>query len=817
MNDDPSAVPPLPAPLHASEAEFRKFALIAARTDNAIVLTDPAVRIEWANEGFTRLTGYTLAEVRGRKPGSFLQGPASDPATIAYMHGCLSRQEGFQAEIINYGKNGLPYWIAVEVQPIHDDTGRLVNYMAIQSDISRRKQLELSLREGEERFALALNATGEGIWDWDIPRDNIRHNQRWLDLLGLGLEFIEHPLDRFTSLVPPDDLAVVKEQIQLCLDGKGPYFCRHRMIRSDGAVIWVEDRGNVTHRAADGTPLRMVGSIADITARQHADESLRAQFGLAQTLAAATSFTSVHDEILRVICTEMHWDLGLLWLVQPEVPVLACHSHWSVAPGVGARVIAISRDLKLTCGLGLPGRVWSAAAPESMPDLAQDPGCPRAVQALLDHLHCTIAVPISAAGQVLGVIEFFGSEVTPPNADRLRTLVALGSQLGQFIERVRAGEELLAANARLAHVSRLKDTFLASMSHELRTPLNSILGLSESLLDQVHGPLNERQSRYLSLVHSSGTHLLALINDILDLAKIEAGQENLHLETVSLADVCTQAVQIIQPMATKRRQSVESDIPYPGLRVCVDPRRFVQILVNLLGNAVKFTPENGRLGLRITRAGRELRIAVWDHGIGIPAADLARLFERFVQLDNRLARNYEGTGLGLALVRQLVTLHGGRIEVASTPDQGSTFTVILPDSVVVQADAVPAPLILIVEDNPANVVAIQDHLEHHGCRVVLAQNGEQAVALTVARRPHLVLMDIQIPVFDGIEATRRIRALPDPVLAAVPVIAITALTMTGDRELCLAAGATDYLAKPVSPKALYARILQLLPKTLPSS
>ena len=141
---------------------------------------------------------------------------------------------------------------------------------------------------------------------------------------------------------------------------------------------------------------------------------------------------------------------------------------------------------------------------------------------------------------------------------------------------------------------------------------------------------------------------------------------------------------------------------------------------------------------------------------------------------------------------------------------------ILPDSVVVQADAVPAPLILIVEDNPANVVAIQDHLEHHGCRVVLAQNGEQAVALTVARRPHLVLMDIQIPVFDGIEATRRIRALPDPVLAAVPVIAITALTITGDRELCLAAGATDYLAKPVSPKALYARILQLLPKTLPT-
>jgi PAS domain S-box-containing protein len=824
MNDDadfpsaPRTGPDAPSG-DANEAEFRKFALIAARTDNAIVLTDPAARIEWTNEGFTRLTGYTLAEVRGRKPGDFLQGPDTDPATVAYMHERLARQRGFQTEIVNYGKDGAPYWIAIEVQPIRDDTGRLVNYMAIQSDITRRKQLELSLREGEERFALALNATGEGVWDWDIARDTVRHNQRWLDLLGLGPEFLVHPIDRFTTLIPAEDQPVVMKQIQRCMDGEGPFFCRHRMIRSDGGVIWVEDRGNVTHRAADGAPLRMVGSVTDITARQHAEESLRVQFGLARTLAASASFSDDSQAgILRVICEEMHWDLGLLWLVQADGAALACHSHFAVRPGVGARVLDISRNLELARGLGLPGRVWAAATPEWMPDLAQDPGCPRAVEALADRLHCTVAVPISAAGQVLGVIEFFGPEITPPNADRLSTLVALGTQLGQFVERVRAGEELrrrgdelVAANARLAHVSRLKDAFLASMSHELRTPLNSILGLSESLIDQVHGPLNERQSRYLSLVHSSGRHLLALINDILDLAKIEAGKEKLHIETVSLADVCGQAVQLVQPMATKRRQSVESDIPLSGLRVRVDARRFIQMLVNLLGNAVKFTPENGRLGLRVELAGRELRVAVWDHGIGIPAADLARLFERFVQLDNRLSRGYEGTGLGLALVKQLITLHGGRIEVASTPDHGSTFTLILPDSVVLQGKSAPAPLILIAEDKPSNVVAIQDHLEHHGCRVLLAENGGQAVDLVVSGRPQLVLMDIQMPVVDGIEAIRRIRALPDPALAAVPIIAITALTMTGDRELCLEAGANEYMDKPVSPKALYALVVKLLP------
>jgi PAS domain S-box-containing protein len=241
-------------------------------------------------------------------------------------------------------------------------------------------------------------------------------------------------------------------------------------------------------------------------------------------------------------------------------------------------------------------------------------------------------------------------------------------------------DELSAANAELARAARLKDEFLASMSHELRTPLTGILNLSEALQEQVYGPLTDKQQQSLRTIEESGRHLLDLINDILDLSRIEAGQLQLHLDNCLAAEVCQSSLQLIKGMAHKKRQQLAFVIHPPGIELVADARRLKQMLFNLLGNAVKFTPAGGNIGLQVTgdEAAGVVRFSVWDTGIGIAATDLPKLFRPFTQLDSRLSRQYSGTGLGLSLVQRMTDLHGGSISVESTPGQGSRFTITLP-------------------------------------------------------------------------------------------------------------------------------------------
>ena len=381
----------------------------------------------------------------------------------------------------------------------------------------------------------------------------------------------------------------------------------------------------------------------------------------------------------------------------------------------------------------------------------------------------------------------------------------------------------------LGRALRAKDEFLANMSHELRTPLNAILGLSESLIELAAGPLNEKQQKYVGMISESGNHLLSLINDILDLAKIEAGQIVLNINEVDLKQVCQASLRMINELAHKKNQQVTLEINNEIGSVWVDERRLKQVLVNLLSNAVKFTPENGKLGLEVQTDSEEKRImiTVWDNGIGISESDLTRLFRPFVQLDSGLAREVTGTGLGLALVAQMVRLHGGSVAVESQPGQGSRFTVILPwepalvtDAMLrlkstgkfraIKPEAKDRPVILLVEDTKEVTVMMVDYLEMAGYQVITAGDGLTGIEQAKDKHPALILMDIQLPGMDGLEATRRLRADSD--FRTVPIIALTALAMRGDRERCLAAGATDYLAKPISLKKLVQMIEEYLLK-----
>lgn len=445
-----------------------------------------------------------------------------------------------------------------------------------------------------------------------------------------------------------------------------------------------------------------------------------------------------------------------------------------------------------------------------------------------------IALSISALHDDHGAITHLLSvaeDVTARHAAEV-SLQQLNAELEERVAQRTA--ELERANRNLARSARLKDEFLATMSHELRTPLTGILGGADALAQEAYGSLNPRQLRTVHLIESCGRDLLGLINDILDLSSIEAGALALERCWVEVTDLCTASLSLVSEQLKLMQHTVSYTNIASDLKVEVDPKRMKQILVNLLDNAIKFTPSGGRIGLEVhaDRTAKTIRFTVSDTGIGIAAETLPSLFRPFVQVDSGLNRAYGGTGLGLALVRRLAELHGGSIGVESTLGEGSHFWVTLPWSSagstgdrVIAAEAVGAPsatgaslvgvlsrppVLLLAEDNPANSEMLLDWLEHAGGVVKVVGRGDEVLHAVLCHRPDLILMDIQLPGLDGIKAIQLLRAHPDLNIARIPILAVTALVMPGDRERCLAAGADAYLSKPFAMQTLLATIGEML-------
>ncbi|NJN98359.1 MAG: response regulator [Anaerolineales bacterium] len=373
-----------------------------------------------------------------------------------------------------------------------------------------------------------------------------------------------------------------------------------------------------------------------------------------------------------------------------------------------------------------------------------------------------------------------------------------------------AEDTLRLANAELARAARSKDEFLANMSHELRTPLNAILGFSEALLEQVRGPLNERQQASLRNIEASGRHLLALISDILDLSKVEAGRLELLLEVVPVADICQTSLLFVKEVALKKQLQLAFHLDNQMAKVQADPKRLKQMLVNLLSNAVKFTPEGGQVSLEVTTDAEAgvIHFAVQDSGIGIPPQEMARLFQPFTQLDSSLSRQYEGTGLGLALVRRLAELHSGSVTVESegVPGRGSRFTIALPNPTLQRTEPKllerktgtgPLQTALVVEDSESAAEQLERYLQEAKIRVAVHPQGEGVLNQAVRLSPGVIFLDLLMPGQTGWEVLAQLKA--DPRTQDIPVIIVS---VVDERAKGLAAGAVEYLVKPISRETL---------------
>jgi signal transduction histidine kinase/ActR/RegA family two-component response regulator len=399
-------------------------------------------------------------------------------------------------------------------------------------------------------------------------------------------------------------------------------------------------------------------------------------------------------------------------------------------------------------------------------------------------------------------------------------LAAERSRQRSLTEELTAGQAALEArNKEIGQASRFKSDFLASMSHELRTPLNAVIGFSDLLLAGDYGPLDPRHEPVIHEVLAAGNQLLTLINDVLDLSKIEAGRVEVSVVSIDVAVPVIQACALLAGMATKKSVRVVNSVAPGALVAVADPDRVRQVLVNLVSNAVKFTPEGGSVTIEAVAEDGRVRVSVIDTGIGIAAADVPRLFVPFSQLESSYAHRLQGTGLGLSICKRLLALMDGEIGLTTDLGKGTTFSFLLPAApsrselprlAIVRPQTIastpppsrsPRRRVLVVDDNEVNRKVLRVMLDHFPCDVIEAGDAQASLLAVRAQRPDVILMDVQLPGMDGLAATALLRA--DPETHSIPVIAVTAHAMPGDEDRALAAGCIAYISKPIARAALF--------------
>jgi signal transduction histidine kinase/integral membrane sensor domain MASE1/ActR/RegA family two-component response regulator len=558
---------------------------------------------------------------------------------------------------------------------------------------------------------------------------------------------------------------------------------------------------------------------AAITERDLAERRRATDFAVTQILAQSAGFAEAIPRILDVICENLAWDLGCFWTVDRHGGVLRCVEVRHL-PGVHVEKFeTITRQSTFAPGIGLPGRVWSSGVPAWLPDVTQDANFPRAPTAVREGLHSGFSFPVRLADEVLGVIEFFSSEIRQPDHDLLRMFATVGGHIGQFLERRRAEDALRDSEKQLRESDRRKDEFLAMLAHELRNPLAPLRNAVQVLRQADNAELVESMR---ALIERQLQHMIRLVDDLLDLSRVTRGKIELRKERVDLATAIERAIETSRPLLEASHHQLEVSLPECPVWLNADVTRIAQVVTNLLNNAAKYTREGGHIRLRAEREGGDVVIRVQDDGIGIPASMLPHVFDMFTQVDTSPERSQGGLGIGLTLVKTIVALHGGSVQATSAGlGQGSEFLIRLPIGTEAASAAgeshaltdqdwvAPSRRILVVDDNRDAADSLAMLLRLRGHEVQTAYDGAAALEIARAYRPEVMLLDLGMPRMSGYEVARQARksdALRDTVL-----VAVTGWGQAEDRQRSEEAGFDDHITKPADP-AVLEKLLASLPR-----
>jgi PAS domain S-box-containing protein len=828
--------------LNSEMAPYWLAALVESADDAIISKTLDGIITSW-NKGAERIFGYTPDEVIGKSITILIPKDHEDeePAILARLK-AGERIEHY--ETIRVRKDGSLVDISLTVSPIIGPGGQIIGASKIARDISESRRAREALDEYSARLNLALAASHLGDWSWDAKTDQVTLSDAAAHIFdvppGEVITWTE-----LRTLLPPEDSERAKAAVEEALALHTDYAIEYRVIRADNTEVWVSARGRGIydeHRK----PLGMLGFVQDITSRKTTEDTLREQAEALRTL----------NEVGRLISAELNLKKMVQAVTDAATDLTGAEFGTFFYNVFNERG---ERQTLLTVA-GMPAELFadfltSAASEQSIaslkshgvlrvPDVKQDRrydssspfyDMPKEIMALTSYL----AVPVvSRSGETVGGLflghstpEFFTErdELTATGLSAQAAIAMDNARLYEAAKRARAEAEHGAAeNERLykqaEESSRLKEEFLATVSHELRTPLNAILGWARMLrTGQLTG---ENHTKALDTIERNARAQAQLIDDLLDVSRIVAGKLRLDVRPTDPSTFIDAAVEAVRPAADAKGVHVQKIIDSSAILVPGDPARLQQVVWNLLSNAIKFTPRDGRVQVRLERVNSHIEIVVSDTGQGIAAEFLPYVFDRFRQADQKASRQYGGMGLGLAIVRHLVELHGGNVQAVSEGEgKGATFTVILPITAIYQVDTAvgrvhPAAKdllptaactdrldnlkILVVDDERDTRELLKEGLEYCGARVMLAASAAEALESLQKDLPDVLISDIGMPIEDGYELIRQVRKLGKENGGRVPAIALTAYTRVEDRMHALRAGYHMHVPKPVELAELVA-------------
>jgi PAS domain S-box-containing protein len=779
------------------EAELRLQALVLDQIQDHVTVTDLDGIVTYVNQAQKRAlqsdhTGLHLA--------SFGDKPAAD-ATQLEIAAATLKQGHWQGMVVNPLADGGHIFVDLRTTLVRDKDGQPVAMVGVGTDITERKQAEAALQHRQVMLARTEGIAHVGSWEWDVATDTTK----WSDELFRIFQrdpaegapsLAEHP-----ELYLPEDMQRLIEAVNVALNQGTPYELELRAIRRDGTTRVCLARGHV-ERNAGKQVTRLFGSLQDITERKHLEDALRHEKEFADNLIDTAQV------IILVLDTE-----GCIVRFNPYFEQLSGYSLTEVKGKAWMNTFLPERE---------QARIRAVFESATHGQSCRGNVNPIVTRQGIEHLIEWYDKPIvDDSGNVTGLLTV-GLDIT----DRKRAETELEQHrlhLEVMIEERTA--ELAQAKEAAETANIAKSAFLANMSHEIRTPMNGIIGMTSILRREGVTP---QQAQRLDTIDVSAQHLLSVINDVLDLSKIEAGKFTLEETPVVVSSLLANVSSILAERVKAKGLHLlieTGHLPHPLLG---DPTRLQQALLNYATNAVKFT-ETGTVTLRAilqeeTDESVMLRFEVQDTGIGITPEAMSRLFSAFEQADNSMTRKYGGTGLGLAITRRLADLMGGKVGADSTPGVGSTFwfsvklkkdgtEALAPAATDVDAEAelqqrYAGQCILVVDDEPINREITLIQLEDVDLLTDSAEDGEEAVAMARKTRYAAIFMDMQMPKLNGVEATRQIRQLPG--YRDIPIIAMTANAFAEDKAQCLAAGMNDFLTKPFNPEELFAILLRAL-------